>query len=258
MMGTEGSLVDLTQFSTRRKHENIVDLTAEEEEDIQVVQPNKRQKQAIEIDLNSPPASEKEKRLARYRNEPTKAFQERLKSALAHRISLIQQKPYQLTTLIREYVVIGESGNVYNVTIDNQPKCNCEDNKNGQNRVNCEHIIFVFLRVFKLTPNDSLLYQKALLDSELSALFRNYMLSPAILADPRVVEKYLEITGTERSKRFRKKEVKQKPVDSDCPVCFEKMSSSEDIVYCKYSCGNSIHTNSLKDGRSLNMNQHKK
>jgi len=27
----------------------------------------------------------------------------------------------------------------------------------------------------------------------------------------------------------------------DCAICYEQMTSSEDLVFCKYVCGNSVH-----------------
>jgi len=53
-----------------------------------------------------------------------------------------------------------------------------------------------------------------------------------------VTEKYLEF-----EKQKNKKQVSQRPVGGYCPICYESLKncSSESLVYCKYSCGNSLH-----------------
>ena len=46
-----------------------------------------------------------------------------------------------------------------------------------------------------------------------------------------------------RSERSRKqrKQVPRKPIEGDCPICFEKLKEEDGLVYCKYSCGNNVH-----------------
>lgn len=33
----------------------------------------------------------------------------------------------------------------------------------------------------------------------------------------------------------------RKPIEGDCPICYEEMSSSEEIAWCRAGCGNNVH-----------------
>ena len=48
---------------------------------------------------------------------------------------------------IREFLVMGTTGNVYTVTIENEPSCTCPDFQLRQRR--CKHIFFILMRVMK-------------------------------------------------------------------------------------------------------------
>ncbi len=38
-------------------------------------------------------------------------------------------------------------------------------------------------------------------------------------------------------------EVPRKAIDNDdCPICLENMNAEDDLSYCRYSCGKSLHT----------------
>jgi uncharacterized Zn finger protein len=52
---------------------------------------------------------------------------------------------------------------VYDVTISRRPHCSCPDHANGNL---CKHILFVMLRVLKLSTTNPLVWQKALLTKE--------------------------------------------------------------------------------------------
>jgi len=249
----DGPLVDLTV--RRRKYdqvEDIVDLTAEDE-DIQVVEdspPAKKQKhqEIAEVTL------EKEKRAAPTKRIISKEMQTKIsKVQQGSRLYLIQQKVNSGNPLVREFVILGANGNVYTVRICCQPSCDCEEQIRGKN--NCEHIIFVYIKIFNLPANDVRIVQKALLQSELTSMFNNHpSVSPAILADPTVTEKYLELT---RVSKKAKRVVKQKPIEGDCPVCFEKMEDSQQLVYCKYSCGNTIHADCFHQWKTSKTEENK-
>ena len=45
----------------------------------------------------------------------------------------------------RQYLIMGNSGNTYTVTISNQPTCTCPDHTTRGNR--CKHIYFVLIRI---------------------------------------------------------------------------------------------------------------
>lgn len=182
----------------------------------------------------------KDVRLAPFRKKISEAAKENIKKAQKENIFVIMLKPFgSPQSMSREFVILGSNGNVYKVNICTKPNCDCEENKKGTSTTHCVHILFVYLKVFKMEPTDLLIVQKALLNSELSSIFKLYRGLTGVVADSMVVEKYLELTSNERPKK--RKIVEQKQIDGDCPICYEKMLDTEKIVYCKYSCGNSVH-----------------
>jgi uncharacterized Zn finger protein len=52
---------------------------------------------------------------------------------------------------------------VYNVRISRHPHCDCPDHAKGHL---CKHLLFVSLRVLKLDTQNPLVWQRALLTSE--------------------------------------------------------------------------------------------
>lgn len=118
--------------------------------------------------------------------------------------------------------VSGSTGNIYNVQIARQPKCNCPHARKG---FQCKHVIFVMAKV--LRAKFEYVYQLALMSEELRDIFAN------------CPDSAKGKTGNDNNDKNRK------PVDGDCPICFEQMSAdpgSEALVWCKASCGQNIHS----------------
>jgi len=233
---TESNRASSDSSSRRRGLAEVVDLTAENS---QTSTPFKKVKTARDF------AGHGERRHA-FRYWPTKELQANIEKAKRDNLFLILRRSQPLKDdstssfleLKREFVVLGTTGNVYHVTISQVPSCDCGDNCNGTSPHSCKHILFVLLKVYQLPVNDPRVYQRALTNSELRNLFgQTFVVPSAMMATSTVTEKYLALT--------RKKKpipVEQRLVDGDCPICYEKMKpQSEALVYCKYSCGNSIH-----------------
>jgi len=182
---------------------------------------------------------QQEKRGCHFRKIPSKAIKDSIRKAQTQNIYLIQQKPYPKDSLQRDFIILGTTGNVYIVRIGKKPSCSCTENHNGTARNNCKHILFVFLRVCNLESNNPIIYQKALLTSEVQEVFTSQTNTLNVLANPNVTEKYLQILGEERSKKI--KQAIQKKIEGDCPICYEEMKPTDNLVFCKFSCGNSVH-----------------
>lgn len=117
--------------------------------------------------------------------------------------------------------VSGSTGNVYNVCIARQPTCDCPHARKGNQ---CKHTIFVMTKV--LRAKREYVYQLALLSEELRDIFAN---CPNPADD--------KAAGGQNDKN-------RKPIDGDCPICFEEMESGpskEALVWCKAACGQNIH-----------------
>lgn len=119
--------------------------------------------------------------------------------------------------------VSGSTGNIYNVVIARQPTCDCPHARGGNQ---CKHTVFVMKKV--LRAKHHYVYQLALLSEELRDIFASC---------PRDGPK-------DSNEKTNGEDKSRKPVEGDCPICFEEMSSrsgSEALVWCKAACGQNIH-----------------
>lgn len=168
------------------------------------------------------PKQDGEKRLRRYRARPPSAYREVRDRALTQRMfALDRQRSNDNPDHPSETVSLaGTTGNVYTITIDKVPSCDCPHARKGNQ---CKHIVYVLSRILR-APSD-LEYQLAFLSEELKRIFENAPPLPS------------ETAGEDA------KDGNRKPVEGECPICcmdFEP-ESSESIVYCKAVCGNNIH-----------------
>ena len=214
-----------------------------------------------------------EKRSARYKRNATQKDIDRLNRALSQRLYLIEEKDISNTEesfhfLGRRYDVLGSTGNVYNVLISKFPSCSCPD-FTGKNHV-CKHLFFVMIKVLHEPKTSLLVYQKALLQSELENLFNRSSIRKKsdVLANTKVIEAYksltnnssssnnktedsnllIDLTGDEEviispQKNALKKEIKE---DDDCPICFEPLlgNSNEKLEQC-FTCHNYAHADCM-------------
>ncbi|KAG2386053.1 hypothetical protein C9374_003202 [Naegleria lovaniensis] len=191
-----------------------------------------------------------EKRKARFVSKPSIATKERIARALTQRLYLIERKN-RVDNLEEEFVVLGSTGNVYNVNICEVPSCSCPDFEKGNL---CKHILFVFLRVLRVNQNSHCVYQKALLHSELESIFKDAPPIPtSVQASERVVKEYKHLTGEAEGESVQESTTtKQKPLhDAHCPICYEAFSGSEKTDFCKV-CGNNIHEDCIKMWKGFN------
>jgi hypothetical protein len=163
-----------------------------------------------------------EKRMRRYRAHAPSAYREVRGRALTPRMFALDrvrsndnpEHPVESISLA------GTTGNVYTIIIDKVPSCDCPHAKKGNQ---CKHIVYVLSRVLRAPAE--LEYQLAFISSELRTIFEN---SPPLPS---------ETAGNDD------KDGSRKPIEGECPICCDdfELGSSENVVYCKASCGNNIH-----------------
>jgi len=145
--------------------------------------------------------------------------------------------------LSEEFSVLGSTGNVYTVTIDHKPRCNCPDAVKGNH---CKHILFIFLKVLQVAQASGYWYQKALLTSELETIFAQAPLAPNSVAHPHVREAHARATGKAPSTSIPadagSKNKRIPGPDDDCPICYDGMHgvAETSLVFCE-ECGNALH-----------------
>ncbi|KAJ6611934.1 hypothetical protein B0H10DRAFT_1808509 [Mycena sp. CBHHK59/15] len=198
--------------------------------------PAKKQRQRKE----DPPASSPEKRGAIYKKKCPQNILDRVERVMTQRFFMVDRKrvPGELK---EEFQVLGSTGNVYTVTIQHKPSCDCPDARKGNH---CKHILFIYLKVLQVTYASGLWYQKALLTSELVKIFEEAPLAPNALAHPRIREAYAratgKLTGPSTPEASPKKRIPGE--DDDCPICYDKMHGVAEgsLTFCQ-ECGNAVH-----------------
>ena len=158
------------------------------------------------------------------------SINERIEKCYSDNVLLVDSLPIDVDNpLERSYIVMGNSGIPYQVTISNYPKCTCPDNQNQGRR--CKHIFFILLRIMNITDTR----RRKFSDNDLITMYMN---SPPITKD-------LIYQG--KKPRLRERVVEQKFEEGDtCPICLESLENGKELDYCKYSCGKTIHKQCFK------------
>lgn len=129
----------------------------------------------------------------------------------------------------KKYVIMGSTGNVYDVTITNEPKCTCPDFVTRGNR--CKHIYFTLLKIMKINNPDKQVYT----DEELNDMFKNIpAITNALCVNEQIKNKYY-ITKSKGKDRITIRD------DDLCPMCLDDIKNGEEYDYCKNKCGRCIH-----------------
>mgnify|MGYP002624714842 CR=1 FL=1 len=139
-------------------------------------------------------------------------------------IYLIESLPEdEETPFERSYVIMGNSGKTYTVTIAHKPRCTCPDFKSRSSR--CKHIFFVLIRIMNIANFKDRTYS----EEELTAMFKNI---PEV-AKNLIYQGELPVQQEEVNQKFDKDDV--------CPICLDPLENGKELDYCKYSCGKTIH-----------------
>ncbi|KAI0934905.1 hypothetical protein AcV5_006599 [Taiwanofungus camphoratus] len=198
--------------------------------------PAKRQRHKKDTDVPIP-----EKRGAVFKKRCPKNILDRLDRVFSQRFFMVDRRRVG-SELREEFSVLGSTGNVYTVVIDNTPSCNCPDAIKGNH---CKHILFIFLKVLQVTQDSGHWYQKALLTSELEDIFAHAPLAPNSVAHPRIKDAYARATGKAIAQTSEDDQRQKKRIpgpDDDCPICYENMhGASESILTFCEECGNGLH-----------------
>jgi len=200
----------------------------------------------------------------RYVSDPSHKVLERIDRALTQRLYLVNQEEVVSTNddegLARSYAVLGSTNNVYDIHVGKIPTCSCPDFEKGHL---CKHILFVMLKVLRVPQNSPLIYQKALLQSELQSIFAAAPPIPShgVVASNVIVSAYQHATGKSPGKGKSSSEAIDVDVEEeskeetdltdeeecDCPICFEAMplKVTEALERC-CTCKKRIHKDCIE------------
>lgn len=201
-----------------KKVPEVIDLTADSPKNI----PKKKSQHSSDI-----PTEEKRGRV--FRRAPPQSYLTIKNRALTQRLTVLSRERTGTDEAPRERVnIAGSTGNVYTVSVGLQPSCNCPHAMKGNQ---CKHIIYIMLRVLK--AQEHIAYQLALTASELRELIKNAPPIPGVETDGK--------DGTEKEG-----ESNRKPIEGECPICYDDLGDKEATVYCKSSCGNNVHKDCMQ------------
>jgi hypothetical protein len=139
----------------------------------------------------------------------------------------------------------------------------------------CKHILFVLHKVLKVKKTSPLLFQQALLSTELLDIFEaadkksKRSAKSRVMAESSVLQAYQSITGeqildkkTEKKLQIQaeleekqQREKRKSVEDNDCTICYEEMKGSEKLVFCKAECGNNFHQDCINMWLQARKNQ---
>ena len=128
----------------------------------------------------------------------------------------------------------------YKVQIGSSMKCSCKAKGGGP----CLHLLFVLLKILRVPPENPFLWQGSLLDNEIDQVLRGRFQVAA--------SKRKRAGGADAGKDG----VQAKAIEPGdvCAICQEDLCDDEGeiltehgpLVYCKQSCGNSVHAKCMK------------
>ena len=127
-----------------------------------------------------------------------------------------------------DYVIMGSTGNVYDVTISNIPTCTCPDFTTRGNR--CKHIYFIMMKIMKVINDDREEYS----DDDIAQMVLNKNLNPLFYINDKIKEKYTKIISNMGSSLA-------KGVDDLCPFCLDDIDNGEEYEFCKQECNKCVH-----------------
>ncbi|KAJ1409958.1 hypothetical protein B484DRAFT_455981 [Ochromonadaceae sp. CCMP2298] len=204
-------------------------------------------------------AAPKEKRVRRFRSNPTSSIVDRIVRAGSQRLYLVKEGARTEGTeelLSRQYAVLGSTGNVYDVTIGRVPHCTCPDHDRGNL---CKHILFCMLKVLRVPRRSPMVYQSALLQSELADIFSlGEGAEKSAVADAAVVQAYDRRVGGATTTNTTAATTAAATMDSDgpgpaddCPICFEPVKSQgEELCRCA-TCRKYVHKDCIEQWHSV-------
>lgn len=190
----------------------------------------------------APPASAgKERRPVQYRAKCPAKLAERLHRAATQRLYLVEREEVDESSESCAFTVLGSTGNVYTVTLEEIPSCTCPDFAKKQDL--CKHMLFVYLKVIGLSPSNPLAFQKGYVRSELQELFgmiNDRRVGGAVLANDTVRQNFARLQSGEEVEGEETAGVQRRSLEEDCPICFDSLQSSA-TTYCRGQCGGNMH-----------------
>jgi E3 ubiquitin-protein ligase ZSWIM2 len=150
---------------------------------------------------------------------------------------LLMQQPGPTSFVLKDPT----SNKKFKVSIGDVHQCSCR----GAASELCLHIIFVLSRVFRVPADNPLVWQRSLLEAEVDQLIRGHI--SKVNQRRRRNGAGLQDASAECGPDGRRV-VARRPVEEDdtCPICCDDIHEDRALVYCRFGCGNNIHSSCFK------------
>lgn len=105
-------------------------------------------------------------RATSYRSQPTKKFLNLLAMVQTTRLFLVNENGPTMLTLE------DEKQQKFKITIGSEITCSCkaQGKPNGDDGVHCLHSVFALLKIFRVKPQDPMMWQDSYLDTEIAKI----------------------------------------------------------------------------------------
>lgn len=159
-----------------------------------------------------------------YRSKANAAFFQLIQSALQSTFFLVHESGPT------SFALKDEQGKVIKVSLGSTHTCTC----GGGRSEHCIHTLYVLLKIFRVLPDNPIIWQTAFIDSEINWLIRNRM-------HPVVQEKTTKkIIPNSQVARIDIKE------EFGCAICQEDLKDLNGLIFCKEGCGHNFHLKCMK------------
>lgn len=188
-----------------------------------------------------------------YISKPSEDVKQRLSAAASARLMVVQEAGPTCFVLKAP-----ANEKKYRVFLGGVHTCSCGAGAAAQP---CEHTAFVLLRVFRLSVDDSRVWQQSMIDSELEKLIEDRARAVARLRmQARRDAREGSVDGEDREAKGKEflvalnGQVARRQIDEDegepCPICYEDILMIEEqeelLDWCRQGCGKSVHRSCLK------------
>lgn len=178
--------------------------------------------------------------------------------AKAHHERLYLIHRFRDSTQLREgFDVMGSTGNVYKVCVGRQVSCTCMDFH--LRRQVCKHLLFIYIKVMRLSGHLPIYTRIRLDDEEIQQVFDEARHDPIAeaMAKPELRKAWEVAVGYKPSDGSESSSTPEAacegkrliPEEGDvCGVCYEDLEpgSVEGLEFCLESCGRPIHVDCLE------------
>ncbi|KAH7825620.1 putative Zinc finger SWIM domain-containing protein 2 [Monocercomonoides exilis] len=143
------------------------------------------------------------------------------------------------------FVIRDANGRKNKVSLGGVNICSCQKRRGDL----CVHIAFVVTRVFRIPTTNPLAWQRGYIDRELTQLLKGSVISQQqeMIHHRRSSSPASHSSSSSSSSNKERPVVEQRAIgpDSICAICQEEMNIKQPLSYCRFGCGNSVHTRCL-------------